>query len=249
MKLTEIVVDPAVNVRAGLDHATVEHYREVLDSCPPVTVFETDKGPLLADGFHRVEAARRERRDSIAVESRAGTRADAVTFAAGANLRHGKPLTKAERVEAVRRVKNAHPDWGKKRVAAALSLPVTTVGRYLRELEDRGPVDPLYQGKVDEGSALVAQIKAHDRDSAEFFGMALHTLGPDGFRKFVTDAGADPLGRVPPGRGDRLPRSPGDQSDPPHRKRRSRGARLKNPAAHMLHAETKLQEPGDGNTP
>jgi hypothetical protein len=51
MQLPEIVVDESVNVRGALDEATIEHNREVLDNCPPVVVFTTDEGPLLAHAF------------------------------------------------------------------------------------------------------------------------------------------------------------------------------------------------------
>lgn len=156
-RLSEIVVDDDVNVRAALDEATVEHYREVLDSCPPPVVFDTGEGLLLADGFHRLEAATREGRESVTVECRSGGRPEAIAFAATANLTHGKPLTKPERVEAVRRVKEIHPDWGKKRLAKATRLPATTVGRYLAQLE-RGPVDP-YERAVAEGNDLVVRIE------------------------------------------------------------------------------------------
>lgn len=55
-----------------------------------VIVFHT--GPdtmLLADGFHRVEAAHRAGRTHVEAEVRAGTRQDVLDYAAVANARHG----------------------------------------------------------------------------------------------------------------------------------------------------------------
>ena len=90
INLSDITVDPTPNIRASIDEGTVEHYREVLDQCPPLVAFTTKDGLLLADGFHRVEAARREGRASTLVDVQTGTRDDANAFAATANLRRGR---------------------------------------------------------------------------------------------------------------------------------------------------------------
>jgi ParB-like chromosome segregation protein Spo0J len=54
----------------------------VFDALPPVVVFETPEGPLLADGYHRVAAARRRGLETVEAEVRPGSRHDALRYAA-----------------------------------------------------------------------------------------------------------------------------------------------------------------------
>jgi uncharacterized ParB-like nuclease family protein len=65
-----------------LDPAAVERYAGMLDEMPPVVVFDMPEGLLLVDGYHRVEAARRAGRATIEADVRAGSRAEALRYAA-----------------------------------------------------------------------------------------------------------------------------------------------------------------------
>lgn len=98
--LDSIIVDQTIDVRAKLNSATVKQYAERLDELPPVVLF----GKLLADGFHRVAAAKRLGRESIKAEVKQGGREDAMVYAASANTTHGVPLTQKERRAAVERL-------------------------------------------------------------------------------------------------------------------------------------------------
>jgi hypothetical protein len=60
----------------------VERYAQGLDALPPVVVFDTEEGLLLADGYHRVAAARRRGLETIEAEVRLGSRQDALRYAA-----------------------------------------------------------------------------------------------------------------------------------------------------------------------
>ncbi len=133
MKLTDIVVDPTIDIRASLDEETIAQYEENFDELPPIVVFKTsDEGLLLADGFHRVAAAERLGRSKVEADIKTGSRNDALEHAALANLRHGRPLTRDERRGAVRRINRLHPDWGRKRIASALGVGDTFVYRTLQ---------------------------------------------------------------------------------------------------------------------
>src|SRR5919202_1302266 len=99
IKLDDIVVDDSLNVRDHLSEVAIASYREVLGDLPPIVVFDTEDGLLLADGFHRVAATRRNERSHITAEALEGTRADAIAFDCAANLRHGVPLHRWEKVE------------------------------------------------------------------------------------------------------------------------------------------------------
>jgi hypothetical protein len=69
--------DPAPHV----DPERVAAMVPVFDSLPPITVFETPEGLLVADGYHRMAAARRLEREWITIELRTGTKHDALAFA------------------------------------------------------------------------------------------------------------------------------------------------------------------------
>ena len=64
-----------------LDAARVERYASSPDELPPVVVFDTGDGLLLADGHHRVAAARRRGADTVDAEIRRGSRSDALRYA------------------------------------------------------------------------------------------------------------------------------------------------------------------------
>ena len=78
---------------------------------PPVILF-TDGGDFywLADGFHRVFAARKAGLTEFAAEVRQGTQRDAVLFGIGANSAHGLPRSNADKRHAVALIL-AEPEW------------------------------------------------------------------------------------------------------------------------------------------
>src|SRR5688500_16777818 len=91
--LDEIRTDGGAQMRAGgIDPATVDDYAEAMQAgtaFPPILVCTDGDGYWLADGFHRIEAARRVDRSTIAAEIREGGSRDAVLQVAGANAFHG----------------------------------------------------------------------------------------------------------------------------------------------------------------
>lgn len=131
--LDDLDIDPTVNIRKKLDKETVAHYRTVLDSLPPITVFDTGDALVVADGFHRLEATRQEDITEIHAEVISGSREEALHYAAIANLKHGKSLTGEERRAVVRRLKELHPTWGKVQIAKETGWHEATVKDFLNE--------------------------------------------------------------------------------------------------------------------
>jgi ParB-like chromosome segregation protein Spo0J len=70
-------VDPA----AHLDPDRVRRLAELLDELPPVVAFRTERGLILADGYHRVAAAQARGLDTIEAEIRHGSAHDALGYA------------------------------------------------------------------------------------------------------------------------------------------------------------------------
>jgi ParB-like chromosome segregation protein Spo0J len=83
--LTEIIIDPEVQIRDSLNQDKVEEYAQVIDQLPPVALFADAGGRLyLGDGFHRVEAARLAGWESITANISPGGREAALEHAARA---------------------------------------------------------------------------------------------------------------------------------------------------------------------
>ena len=82
LRIADLLTNTPIDPEAHLDAARVERYAEMLDALPPVVVFDTEEGLLLADGYHRVAAARRRRQETVKAEVRLGSRHDALRYAA-----------------------------------------------------------------------------------------------------------------------------------------------------------------------
>ena len=100
---------PIVDSRAHLNPRRVDQYMRALDEATPVTVFDTGDELILADGHHRVEAARRLGLATIEADVRRGSRHDALEFAIEL-ARDQRGLSRDEVLSAIRR--QAGHAWG-----------------------------------------------------------------------------------------------------------------------------------------
>lgn len=95
--ISDLIIDPTVQIRRTTHDATITRYMEVFDLLPPPTVVRAKEGLILADGFLRVAAGSKLGRREIPVIIRSGTRNDALEIAVVANTKNGEPLTIEER--------------------------------------------------------------------------------------------------------------------------------------------------------
>jgi len=105
--LTSITIDPYVQVRAAMSDPVLEEYADAMRAgvkFPPLTIFSDGKINWVADGFHRLNAAKRAGRAKIQCDVRAGALRDAVLFAAGANDTHGLRRSNDDKRLAVQRL-------------------------------------------------------------------------------------------------------------------------------------------------
>ena len=121
LAIQQLKSDPTVAIRERLDEDTIARYQEVLDELPPIVVFDTPEGMLVADGMHRWAANERAGRTNVEADVRKGSRNDALEYAISANTRHGHELTRTEYQSAVRRLRQLHPDWRDPQVAKAIN--------------------------------------------------------------------------------------------------------------------------------
>ena len=129
LDLQKIEVDPTVQIRRINHEETIQRYQESFDKLPPIDVFETPDGILLADGFHRMAAAERLGLSEIEVKVHKGSREEALEHAVIANTKNADPLTPEERDDGIRRLKQLHPERSDRQIAEAMSVSHTTVRR------------------------------------------------------------------------------------------------------------------------
>lgn len=90
--MTTVNIDDLLDVRTDdLDDKRVRQYAASLDSMPPIVVFRIPEGLLVADGYHRVAAARFAGRNRIEAEIREGTAQDALDFVVDNSVAAGIP--------------------------------------------------------------------------------------------------------------------------------------------------------------
>ena len=99
MKIKIEDLDLSLQTRSGTDAETIDNYAEAMADgaqFPDVTVFTDGTHFWLADGFHRVMAAKQLGKKQISADVRKGTEDDAVVFGGTANNKQGKRPTRAD---------------------------------------------------------------------------------------------------------------------------------------------------------
>lgn len=110
LSVPELIADPRIGGATHLDQERVNRYAAILDQLPPIVVFRTEDGLMLADGYHRVAAARKAGLAEIAADVRVGTRREVLRFAVAKGAeQHG--LSEAQ-VMARLMSRRARPDDG-----------------------------------------------------------------------------------------------------------------------------------------
>ncbi len=109
-----MIGDSGAQMRVEMKPDVVLDYAEDMASgatFPPVVVYHDGTEYWLADGFHRVAAARKLERDTIEAEVIEGTARDAIIHGIGSNASHGLRRTQADKRRAVERLLRDE-EWG-----------------------------------------------------------------------------------------------------------------------------------------
>ncbi|RIX99524.1 hypothetical protein D3218_13695 [Aureimonas flava] len=99
VRVADLVMDESYQVRAQLDDGAVSRYADAMRSgqeFPPISIARVGGAVVIVDGFHRVTAARKIRRETITAVLVERDEAELQWLAAEANLKHGVPLKRGE---------------------------------------------------------------------------------------------------------------------------------------------------------
>lgn len=168
--LAEVVADASAQMRvAGIDPGVAQEYADQMRdgaTFPPIIVYHDGDAYHVADGFHRVAAARQVSLEEILAEVREGSDRDAVLAAAGANATHGIRRTNADKRRAVERLLG-DPEWSRwsdREIGRICHVDHKSVARVRRELTGEIPGDRSVTYRNRHGS--IAQMKVSgDRPS------------------------------------------------------------------------------------
>ena len=129
--------------RVEMHQQTVDEYADLMQAgtvFPPLTVFFDSRSYILADGFHRLHAARKLKLPAIRVKIRNGNRLAAVLYAAGANRDHGLRRTNADKRKAVASIllEKFWADKSDNWVAEQVGVTQPFVSKIRREFIEKG---------------------------------------------------------------------------------------------------------------
>lgn len=99
-EIDSIIMDTSIQCRASIDTRTVDEYAQRMtegDEFPPVVLYGTSEQSWIADGWHRILAAKQITYRTIPAFIHAGGRADALRSALSANVANGLRRTTADK--------------------------------------------------------------------------------------------------------------------------------------------------------
>lgn len=188
-----VVTMPISSLRSSdsprLGGESADHVRALAESevtLPPIIVNRSTM--RVVDGMHRLRAAVLRGQDEITVRFFEGDKGDAFVLAVEANIKHGLPLSLADRTAAAARIVDSHPQWSDRAIASSTGLAAKTVGTIRRcstaenpQLNTRvgrdGRIRPLNaaEGRRTAGELMVDKPDASLREIASAAGISLGT--------------------------------------------------------------------------
>jgi hypothetical protein len=137
LPLATIRTDGGTQSREQLSEETVADYAEAMQAgagFPPIVVFHDGSTPWLADGFHRLFAARKAGLNQLPADVRQGTRTDAIWYAIGANKANGQRPSRGDVKHAVLLALKTWPEKTLREIGGQIGCSFTYVGVVKREL-------------------------------------------------------------------------------------------------------------------
>jgi len=149
----------------GVDPEHARLLAQVSEELPPILVNEATMSVI--DGMHRLRAAQLNGASTLAVRFFRGSEVDAFRVAVRTNVKHGLPLTLADRRAAVGRIIRSEPRLSDRAVAGIAGLAPATVAAIRADTQDGagskerigqdGRVRPL---RTAEGRRVASEVMA-----------------------------------------------------------------------------------------
>lgn len=206
--LDDVVIDERLNLRDRLDQDAIERYEEVLRRLPPLTLFDIEDQLTLVDGFHRFAAATNKGLDKLPAEIHKGTYTEALDFAAGANLWHGVPPTRAERRRMVEIKLKLHHETSDRALSEQLSVSREFIAKVRKALIDAREIPSATTRMGADGKLYpigLPKDEANERtpgmgeNAGEDVASIDETGGKAGARRAAWEHADDPLPEPPAG--------------------------------------------------
>lgn len=188
----QIEIGAGTQARTRIDNALAEEYAEAMRDgafFPPVIVFSDVKNTYLADGFHRVEAARRCGFLNIDAIVEQGTARDALWYALGANKAHGLRMSRADVRRAIELALQEFPDRSSRDIAKQIGCDHKTVEAARQTQESGGEIPHVDERVGADGKTYPAHRKL---EPAVVVGKM-----SDGVEQTPDDSADQPVERVP----------------------------------------------------
>lgn len=147
-----LIQDGGAQMRVEMRPETVADYADDMlagATFPPVVVYFDGTDHWLADGFHRIEAARKIGHETIEAEIKEGSARDAILYGIGANASHGLRRSQADKRCAVERLVK-DPEWARfsdRKIATIAKVDHKTVAAVRRELSGEIPTGKTLAGE------------------------------------------------------------------------------------------------------
>ncbi len=188
--IDQIRVDGGTQSRVAFNADAVTEYAEVMradasglvldadgEPWPPLVVFDDGDSLWLADGFHRLRAARSRDLTSFQIDKRQGELRDAIRLSLSVNHKNGVRRTNADKKLAVERALQ-DVEWGKlsdRALGDLCKVSAPTIARHRTRLQDAGEIAPVEErlgadGRVQgaatraSGASLSGSLDAHGFD-------------------------------------------------------------------------------------
>lgn len=126
--------DERCQPRVSLSTDLIGEYADAMkagEQFPPVVAFHDGEDIWLADGFHRIYAAKQAGVAAVLAEVRPGSLRDAMLYSVGANAQHGMRRSNADKRKSVETLLN-DPEWSQwsdREIARRCAVSVMTVSR------------------------------------------------------------------------------------------------------------------------
>jgi len=193
--------DADVQPRLALSEAHIREYAALLQEghqLGTIVVFQDGSASYLADGFHRVAAAKSIGLEELPAELRAGSKRDAMLYACGAN-KHGKPLSNRDKQRVVLHLLEDAEwrQWSDREIARHCGVGHAFVSRLRRSLStgDSDTTPHIYRAR--QGTVTAMDTRAiGKRATPDVLGVASTQRGshsPEGATNTTEMAAGNPV--------------------------------------------------------